>query len=103
MNDNVVIVYNGEQVSVPKEVADFLEQDRKREQAQEKQDASYHTLFGFFRQEGEPAAPPSCAAHQNCICTPPDTSDVWMRSCCPVRALTAMTQRCPSSVSHRYS
>ena len=39
MNDNIVIVYNGEQVSVPKEVADFLEQDRKREQAQEKQDA----------------------------------------------------------------
>lgn len=39
MNDNVVIVYNGEQVSVPKEVADFLEQDRKREQAQERQDA----------------------------------------------------------------
>ena len=39
MNDNVVIVYNGEQVSVPKKVADFLEQDRKREQAQEKQDA----------------------------------------------------------------
>ena len=33
MNDNVVIVCNGEQVSVPKEVADFLEQDRKREQA----------------------------------------------------------------------
>ena len=32
MNDNVVIVYNGEQVSVPREVADFLEQDRKREQ-----------------------------------------------------------------------
>ena len=31
MNDNIVIVYNGEQVSVPKEVADFLEQDRKRE------------------------------------------------------------------------
>ena len=38
MNDYVVIIYNGEQVSVPKEVADFLEQDRKREQAQEKQD-----------------------------------------------------------------
>ena len=31
MNDYVVITYNGEQVSVPKEVADFLEQDRKRE------------------------------------------------------------------------
>ena len=33
MNDSVVIIYNGVQVSVPKEVADFLEQDRKREQA----------------------------------------------------------------------
>ena len=33
MNDYVVIIYNGEQVSVPKEVADFLEQDRKRGQA----------------------------------------------------------------------
>ena len=38
MNDYVVIIYNGEQVSVPKEVADFLEQDRKRQQAQDKQD-----------------------------------------------------------------
>ena len=38
MNDFVVITYSGQQVSVPKEVADFLEQDRKREQAQEKQD-----------------------------------------------------------------
>ena len=31
MNDSVVITYSGQQVSVPKEVADFLEQDRKRE------------------------------------------------------------------------
>ena len=38
MNDFVVIPYSGQQVSVLKEVADFLEQDRKREQAQEKQD-----------------------------------------------------------------
>ena len=38
MSDTVVIIYNGEPVSVPKEVADFLEQDRKREQAQDKQD-----------------------------------------------------------------
>ena len=36
MNDSVAITYSGQQVSVPKEVADFLEQDRKREQAQEK-------------------------------------------------------------------
>ena len=38
MNDTVVVNYNGEPVSVPKEVADFLEQDRKRQQAQDKQD-----------------------------------------------------------------
>ena len=38
MNDSVAITYSGQQVSVPKEVADFLEQDRKLEQAQEKQD-----------------------------------------------------------------
>ena len=37
MND-VVVTYFGEQVSVPKEVAYFLEQDRKRAQAQDKQD-----------------------------------------------------------------
>ena len=46
MNDNVVIVYNGEQVSVPKEVADFLEQDRKREQA-DKQDARHLSKSEF--------------------------------------------------------
>lgn len=47
MNDNVVIVYNGEQVSVPKEVADFLEQDRKRQQAQDKQDARHLSKSEF--------------------------------------------------------
>ena len=47
MNDNVVIVYNGEQVSVPKEVADFLEQDRKQEQAQEKQDSRHLSKSEF--------------------------------------------------------
>ena len=47
MNDNVIIVYNGEQASVPKEVADFLEQDRKREQAQEKQDARHLSKSEF--------------------------------------------------------
>ena len=40
MNDSVVISYSGQQVSVPKEVADFLEQDRKREQAQDKRHLS---------------------------------------------------------------
>ena len=47
MNDYVVIIYNGEQVSVPKEVADFLEQDRKREQAQEKQDERHLSKSEF--------------------------------------------------------
>ena len=47
MNDSVVIIYNGAQVSVPKEVADFLEQDRKREQAQEKQGARHLSNSAF--------------------------------------------------------
>jgi len=34
----MVIVYEGEPISVPKEVAEFLEQDRKREQAEAKRD-----------------------------------------------------------------
>lgn len=36
--NSVDVLYNGEQVSVPKEVAEFLEQDRKRALAQNKQD-----------------------------------------------------------------
>ena len=47
MNDYVVIIYNGEQVSVPKEVADFLEQDRKRGQAQDKQDTRHLSKSEF--------------------------------------------------------
>ena len=47
MNDFVVITYSGQQVSVPKEVADFLEQHRKREQAQEKQDKRHLSKSEF--------------------------------------------------------
>ena len=47
MNDYVVIIYNGEQVSVPKEVADFLEQDRKWQQAQNKQDTRHLSKSEF--------------------------------------------------------
>ena len=47
MSDTVVIIYNGEPVSVPKEVADFLEQDRKREQAQKKQDERHLSKSEF--------------------------------------------------------
>ena len=43
MNDTVVF-YNGEQVSVPKEVAEFLEQDRKRAQAQARQDKRHLSI-----------------------------------------------------------
>ena len=47
MNDTVVIIYNGEPVSVPKEVADFLEQDRKREQAEKKRDQRHLSKSEF--------------------------------------------------------
>ncbi|MCI9309842.1 MAG: sigma-70 family RNA polymerase sigma factor [Lawsonibacter sp.] len=46
MNDTVVF-YNGEQVSVPKEVAEFLEQDRKRAQAQARQDKRHLSRSEF--------------------------------------------------------
>lgn len=50
MNDSVVIIYNCAQVSVPKEVADFLEQDWKREQAQEKQHEAAQAMGSFMAQ-----------------------------------------------------
>lgn len=47
MSDSVVITYSGQQVSVPKEVADFLEQDRKRQQVQDKQDKRHLSRSKF--------------------------------------------------------
>ncbi|HJB53196.1 MAG TPA: sigma-70 family RNA polymerase sigma factor [Candidatus Oscillibacter pullicola] len=47
MDDYVVITYSGEQVSVPREVADFLEQDRKREQARKKWDERHLSKSEF--------------------------------------------------------
>ncbi len=46
MNDTVVF-YNGEQVSVPKEVAEFLEEDRRRAQAQARQDKRHLSRSEF--------------------------------------------------------
>ena len=46
MNDTVVF-YNGERVSVPKEVAEFLEEDRKRAQAQARQDKRHLSRSEF--------------------------------------------------------
>ena len=46
MND-MVVTYQGEQVSVPKEVADYLEQDRKRAQAQDRQDRRHLSKSEF--------------------------------------------------------
>lgn len=46
MNDTVVF-YNGGQVSVQKEVAEFLEQDRKRAQAQARQDKRHLSRSSF--------------------------------------------------------
>ncbi len=42
--DDVVVTYCDKQVSVPKEVAEFLEQDRKREQAQDKKDKRHLSM-----------------------------------------------------------
>ena len=47
MSEAVTIVYCGETVSVPKEVADFLEQDQKREQAQTRQDTRHLSRSEF--------------------------------------------------------
>ena len=47
MNDSVVVLYNGEPVSVPKEVAEFLDQERKREQAQDKRDERHLSRSEF--------------------------------------------------------
>ena len=59
MNDTVVF-YNGEQVSVPKEVAEFLEADRKRAQAQVRQDkrhlsrSEFETVLSSYVPTGRP-------------------------------------------------
>ena len=45
--DYVSIEYNGKQLSVPKEVADFLSQDQKRQQAQERQDRRHLSKSDF--------------------------------------------------------
>ena len=45
--DYVSIEYNGKQLSVPKEVADFLRQDQKRQQAQERQDRRHLSKSDF--------------------------------------------------------
>ena len=46
MNDTVV-TYQGQQVSVPKEVADFLEQDRRHMRAQYKRDQRHLSKRNF--------------------------------------------------------
>ena len=46
MNDTVVF-YNSEQVLVPKEVAEFLEEDRRRAQAQARQDKRHLSRSEF--------------------------------------------------------
>ena len=47
MSETVTILYCGEPVSLPREVADFLEQDRKREQAQTRQDTRHLSRSEF--------------------------------------------------------
>ena len=47
MSDTVVIIYQGEPVSVLREVTDFLEQDRRREGAQDKRDQRHLSKSEF--------------------------------------------------------
>lgn len=47
MSETITILYCGKRVSAPKEVADFLEQDRKREQAQTQQDTRHLSRSEF--------------------------------------------------------
>ena len=72
MND-VVVRYNGEQVSMPWEVADFLEAYRKREQAEAKQSAMVLSRGKFaFRvnrsvcEKGR-SEPDLCGGHLKCV------------------------------------
>ena len=46
MND-IVVIYNGEQISVSREVADYLEEERKREEAEERQDRRHLSKSEF--------------------------------------------------------
>ena len=87
MNDSVVITYSGQQVSVPKEVADFLEQYRKRELAQEKRDQRH-----LSRSEFETVL--FCS---DCVRRP--VEDAVLRNlqletrCCPVRIASGVPWR----------
>lgn len=47
MSETVTILYCGKSVPAPKEVADFLERDRKREQAQDRRDARHLSRSEF--------------------------------------------------------
>ena len=93
MNDNVVIVYNGEQASVPKGVSDFLEQDRKREQAQEKQDArhlsksEFETVLSGLECVKRPAEDGLLAEHGG------DRSDLWHLQNGGIKATEKATQK----------
>lgn len=47
MDDYVVITYEGEQISAQKEVAEFLEQERRREQALARRDQRHLSKSSF--------------------------------------------------------
>ena len=75
MNDSVVISYSGQQVSVPKEVADFLEQDRKREQAQEKQNKRHLSKSAFE----------TVLSSSDCVRRPVEDAVLWNLQLEPLR------------------
>ena len=63
---DTTITYLGRQVSVPKEVADFLEQDRKRAQAEERRDRRHLSKSRFETALSRQAPVPR--ATENTVC-----------------------------------
>lgn len=94
MNDYVVIEYNGEQVSVPKEVADFLEQDQKREQAQKKQDSRHLSKSEFE----------TVLSGSDCVRRPVEDAVLWNLRLENLRkAITNLDDKDQAMISLRYS
>ena len=62
MNDSVVVLYNGEPVSVPKEVAEFLDQERKRRLENAKKCVDENPGYSVFDVNGVNIYTPDTAA-----------------------------------------
>ena len=93
MSSSMNVLYNGEQVSVPKEVADFLEQDRKREQAEERRDRRHLS-------KGTLETVPYCCGD---VERPVEDKALWnLRLECLQRAVECLDQADQELIGFRY-